>query len=189
MRTDLDFSFFLGRVRLLINDCHGSALTVGFFMAEKGSFFYQSARLIGAASICANLSSIPAVLLTTSLSNPPPWHSVLGGLLPVSSSAAVESMYIFTALGLGCGLYSLLLSVVKKHGGSTSTIGHNNDALALWTILGGIVTAGLFWGLSALGESGCLSPVITLALFPAAGAIASVFSVTDLKKFSTSRVS
>ena len=154
-------------------------------MAEKGSFFYQSARVLCAASFCANPSSIPAVLSTTSLSNPPPWHSVLGGLLPVSSSAAVELMYIFTALGLGCGLYSLFLSVAKYPGGSTSTIGHNNDALALWTTLGGIATAGLFWGLSALGELEYLNPLITLVLLSGAGFGASVASFMALGEFST----
>jgi hypothetical protein len=154
-------------------------------MAKKGSCFYQSVRVIGAVSFCANIASIPAVLLTTSLSNPPPWHSVLGGLLKVSSSAAVESMYIFTALGLGCGLYSLLLNLAKNPGGPEVKTGHRDDALALWTSLGVIVTAGLFWGLSALGELAYLTPAATLLLLSTAGFGASAASVMALGEFST----
>lgn len=155
-------------------------------MAKQGSFFYQSARAIGAISFCANLSSIPAVLLTTSLSNPPPWHSILGGFLPVSSSIPVELAYIFTALGLGCGLYSLLLNLTQKHGGpADDPIRHNDDMLLIWTSLGVIVTAGLFWGLSALGELAYLTPAATLLLLSVAGFGASAASVMALGQLST----
>jgi len=62
---------------------------------------------------------------------------------------------------------------------------HNNDALALWTILGGIATAGLFWGLSALGELEYRNPLITLVLLSVAGLGASGASVMALGEFST----
>lgn len=82
-------------------------------------------------------------------------------------------------------LYSLLLNLAKNPGDSETKRGHNNDALALWTTLGGIATAGLFWGLSALGELAYLTPAATLLLLSVAGFGASAASVMALEEFST----